>query len=70
MKIKTYFVYTYRYVDMRKPKTDATPVECGIDSIPCSVIRLQRIRAKNKKEAILAFIKHNEHIDRIIKKKL
>jgi hypothetical protein len=55
MKDKTYFVYRYQYVDMRRPAWDAVNIKYGIDSLPCTVLAhpgVLRITAKNKKEAL------------------
>jgi hypothetical protein len=52
---RTYFVFRYQYLNMKRPKWDAVNTKYGIDSLPPTVLAcpgVLRIKAKNKKEAM------------------
>lgn len=53
--MKEYYVYRYRYHDMKNARWDATNTRYGVDCVPCSILArpgLLVINAPNKKEAI------------------
>jgi hypothetical protein len=55
IRSRTYFVFKYQYLNMKRPEWDVVNTKYGIDSLPPTVLAcpgVLRIKAKNKKEAM------------------
>ena len=57
---RIYIVGHYQYREMRRPATACERLE-DVDALPCTMLEIVHIRARNKREAIRIFREHPQY---------